>query len=161
MASLAMIAPVGAGILFLFALMLIAMLTMFWIVVWCFFGFRHRTHKDPETVKKQTAKFFVAVLAVMFLFPPLAEVGAWQPAEPFNPLISARDRSHYGSIPSYQWLGAIFSEEPIPSNHIIHSGTHRLVAKRWQIDWIILAGQTLLLGLFCLPYLRAVKVDVN
>ncbi len=159
MFALAMIAPVGAGILFLFGLLAIGLVAILWIGFWTAFRFRHRTTKDPRQVRKNATIFLVFMMTAMLLFPPLAEVGVWRPAEPFDPLISERDRGWFGFIPSYRWIGETLHVEPTPANVTTNYDGRALLGKRLQIDWYFLVGQWGLLWIGCLPYLRTVSQE--
>lgn len=150
-------AAIGAGILFLLVLMVLAGSTLLWVFIWAFFRFRYHTAGNHQVVRKR-AQIFLAVAALgMILFPPLAEVGIWQPAEEYDPFIASIDRRYFGSIPSYQAIWHVGEEEMTPPNEHIRSGTQHLLGRRLQIDAVILLGQLTLLMIGIAPFLRTVE----
>jgi hypothetical protein len=157
---LAAYAPVGGGICFLFFLALLAVCLLVWVVYWSRRGFRA---SPPRWRAGQITRWVIAVLAIAFTvsFPPMRRASDWRDkatGKPIPPLSALEfDRSLFGYIPLYGWVGTEGREQPYEPGCImtIHGrGPYQCRSFRWVIDWLSLTVQLVVLGMLLLPFLR-------
>jgi hypothetical protein len=154
-------APVGGGICFLFVLALLAVGLFGWVAHWSRRGFRASA---PRSRAGRIARWAIAALAVALsaAFPPMRRAADWRDETTGEP-IPARsalefDRSLFGYIPSYGWVGSVDREQPYEPGCVMTidgRGPYRCRSYRWVVDWLFLTGQLVVLGVLLLPFLRA------
>jgi hypothetical protein len=155
-------AGVGSGVLFLLLLGLLGLGLLAWIIYWATRGFRTGPPKSPRNPKWWLARL-APLLALMICFPPMRRAGNWsdQATSLRAPESVALefDRSFFGYIPSYRWIGQVGEDVHGGLGPVVTSDERktqfRSDRQRWAIDWSFLGGQLAILAVLLLPFFRA------
>ena len=154
-------APIGGGICFLFVLAFVVVGLSVWIAYWSRQGFRA---SPARSRRDQITRWIVAGLAITLsaAFPPMRRAADWRDEATGEPITAQSalefDRSLFGYIPSYGWVGSIDRERPYEPGCVMtidDRGPFRCRTFRWVVDWVFLIGQLVVAGLVLLPFLRA------
>ncbi len=147
----------GDGLMLLCAFIFVGIFICAWILYWT-------TRAGVGNSKHVFPVWWILVLAVgliiLVCFPPMRRAGEWyhesapQPA----PLTNSKqlDRSYFGYIPKYSWIGTLGSRERLdpPCRLQTQAGdTARCENYEWVVDWPYLFAQILILVTLTLPFL--------
>ena len=153
---------VGTGIAFFLELLLVAIVSIFWIVAWLRKGFRLRRRGDQSRIRRVALWTLVAVFVLMLCFPPLRRIGTWSELETNAPipteLGTLYDRDEFGYIPTYAWIGRCSETETPEISTTVKLDPHaayHLDAIGWTVDWWFLFGQLSLTLIYALPFITA------
>jgi hypothetical protein len=155
-------ASVGPGIGFVLALLFVILICVAWFAVWLPQGLRSQWSRAHNRVRNVARCSFVVTAVLMFSFPRFRRTGTWTdpqsgaaiPAE-LSPLY---DRSYFGYIPTYAFVGRSFTAEtPVASGTLrLHPhAAYQLDAVSWRVEWWFLFGQLGIALLFAVPFLAA------
>jgi hypothetical protein len=131
-----------------------------WVAYWS----RRRFRASPARSRAAyLARWILAALALAAsaAFPPMRRAAVWtsDSARPMPaPNALSFDRSTFGYIPSYAWVGSVGRQEPYdPGSQVVidERWKYECRSTQWVVDWLLLAGQCLVLGVLLLPFLRA------
>jgi hypothetical protein len=101
---------------------------------------------------------FLVLLAIGF--PPMRQAGAWTD-ELTGAAVSPEDsrsldRWYFGYAPSYRWLGQWGAKEDVGCIVTLYGKPpSRLQGARWELDWLAILVQGILMILLVLPFARS------
>ena len=155
---IAMVAPIGHPLLYMAAIVVVAIGMVVWITYWLPRGFRATTRPHAAI------PCILGILAVvaMVAFPPFRKVGVWYEVETGQSIDLTEqrryDRAFFGDLPYYKWIGRCFAPKDDEGTGAIsfapNTPYYSTDVTGWTIKWWLLLAQLLVLFLIVLPFVR-------
>jgi hypothetical protein len=152
-------ASVGLGVLWMLVLLFVAVGCWVWIAYWIPRGFRAKSDNPPVALRWWLLRI-VVLAATMACFPPQRRIGVWREVQTGRllppGLANSYDRSYFGYIPSYHWIGHVRRTETPEFSAIVgiaDHGRYQLTKIEWAIDWLCFNAQLGVALLFMLPFM--------